>query len=446
MASTNDLSPAVAAPSGFTSNLINPDDRHCYTIVTVTFSLLVTLPLVVTRLLTKIYLHHHTDPEDWLLIAAQLSFVAFLALLLALPTQGAHEWDVTRADANRFAFLVNILEFIYIIPLLLSKIALILQIKRIFTAGSTIRNFIYWVLQTIIGMNLLVYAALIIWAIVFITHQSQDYDPACTGECHNGNYALVATGIFNAVVDLVTICVPLWAVRSLQMSLWRKLGVAAVFGVGALACAASILRAAASFAPIDDEVDQTYTSFPVFYWGAAEIAAVIAATCVPCLPKLWKAIYERYLNDGRGDLVVDYPLYERRAEHRSKTALSTTVTWPGVQHGGRNDRVADHEDLAANGEVALLQDRMRGLGVGMGTTQRIEGGLKLEPEPERRPWSRRQSVESTARRMPRSRQSMESGLREMPVRPAPPMPPSVSRRSSGGILKTVEIEVQSRRI
>lgn len=52
------ITPALAAPVGFTSNLVNPPSQAYVTIVVQTILLVLATPFVFVRLFTRFYVHH----------------------------------------------------------------------------------------------------------------------------------------------------------------------------------------------------------------------------------------------------------------------------------------------------------------------------------------------------------------------------------------------------
>lgn len=66
--------------------------------------------------------------------------------------------------------------------------------------------------------------------------------PDIESNCIALNRELQFMGSLNAVTDIITVCLPLFVIRGLQMKLDKKLQVAASFLVGGFVCIVSIYR------------------------------------------------------------------------------------------------------------------------------------------------------------------------------------------------------------
>ena len=85
------------------------------------------------------------------------------------------------------------------------------------------------------------------------------------GRCIDVAAATVVSGVMNLVLDLGILVVPIWAVWRLRLSVKRKLGISAVFGVGVVTCVIAAVGVAVRVPLLWDE-DLTWLISKVGIW------------------------------------------------------------------------------------------------------------------------------------------------------------------------------------
>jgi hypothetical protein len=128
--------------------------------------------------------------------------------------------------------LANILEIVYPPVMFAAKLAVLLQIKRIFTAHQ--KDFIYWSVQVLIVGNLLTYFACFVAFIFACWPREKIWNPHVPGRCISTNASILATSAINLVSDLTILLLPVHGVFRLRIPLKKKIGVSAIFATGAL--------------------------------------------------------------------------------------------------------------------------------------------------------------------------------------------------------------------
>lgn len=116
--------------------------------------------------------------------------------------------------------------------MLAAKLALLLQIRRIFT--GTKKNTMYWVVWALIMTNSISYTAFFFMFIFACVPRKKIWNPSIPGKCLDMDPTMIASGVINLVSDLAILVVPLLSISSLQMPTRRKVGVSAIFATGAL--------------------------------------------------------------------------------------------------------------------------------------------------------------------------------------------------------------------
>jgi hypothetical protein len=115
-----------------------------------------------------------------------------------------------------------------------AKLAVLLQIKRIFTVHK--KNATYWTVWILIIANLMVYTAILFSFIFACWPREHIWNPFATGKakCIDTAAALLASSAINLISDITILVLPLLGISKLQMPLKRKIGVGAIFLTGAL--------------------------------------------------------------------------------------------------------------------------------------------------------------------------------------------------------------------
>jgi hypothetical protein len=114
-----------------------------------------------------------------------------------------------------------------------------------------------------IWITVLFYTASIISLVVSCTPRERIWKPWVKGRCINRKAMGVVTAIFNAVLDLLMVALPLRVIWSLRIDRRRKLRISLVFSVGLMATACAVGRAVVSFDIIYTIGDSTYTMTPL---------------------------------------------------------------------------------------------------------------------------------------------------------------------------------------
>lgn len=113
-----------------------------------------------------------------------------------------------------------------------AKLALLLQIQRIFTINQ--RNFIFWASWFLIVANGAIYISVLFASIFACVPREKIWNPAVDGKCIDVGDAMITTSAINFISDVAILALPLLGIWSLQMPLKRKIGVGSIFAVGLL--------------------------------------------------------------------------------------------------------------------------------------------------------------------------------------------------------------------
>ena len=114
----------------------------------------------------------------------------------------------------------------------IAKLAILLQLKRIFVAHK--RDFVFYGVHILIWSNLLFYTIETFLEIFACTPREKIWNPSTPGHCIGIENNYIAIGAWNVLSDFLILILPMVAIWNLQMANTRKIGVAAVFATGLL--------------------------------------------------------------------------------------------------------------------------------------------------------------------------------------------------------------------
>ncbi|KAL9612364.1 MAG: hypothetical protein Q9167_003051 [Letrouitia subvulpina] len=249
-ASDPDLTPALKAPPGQTSNLVDPPSHGYVTIVVMVVYLALTTPIVLVLLLA---IHGQTDIEQGASVLAWVGLVALASILIKGLDYGSgiDMWNVSEPNAERFHTLFSKTEIVARVSMFFCKAAILLLFLRIFVPPPLPKNLIYYSIWAIFYFNLL-YSVALVLAVCLQCVGKKPFGSTCV----NTYLLLVTASVINVVSDITIFLIPIAAIWGLHLPRAKKWGLSVVFAVGAL---------------------------------TAEQAAGILVGCLPVLPAFFRA-------------------------------------------------------------------------------------------------------------------------------------------------------------
>ncbi|RYC59115.1 hypothetical protein CHU98_g7089 [Xylaria longipes] len=253
--------PALTPPPGVTPNFIDPPSLAPVGRIIIGITLLLTVISVVSRLYTRLHITHSfgTDDGTWLpslmhsvrgayvswrdsLVkstdhADQIGVISYAGVTLSCP----HQWNV-RLSAITPAYVRGsiVLFCLYSATVLFIKTSLLVLYLRIFKPARIARILIW------IGILLitLFYLACIVISAIFCNpaQWSGHIGPVeflelqARSNCNRPQLDLsAAQGIFSTVSDAYILVIPTILVSGLRLPLRRRIGICAIFLIGAIA-------------------------------------------------------------------------------------------------------------------------------------------------------------------------------------------------------------------
>jgi hypothetical protein len=118
--------------------------------------------------------------------------------------------------------------------MLLLKVCILLDWIHIFAPSHGVRGRFYWTCISNIIVSVLFYTACVFVEIFACIPRSKIWNTFDKGTCVNVFIVPFVTGVFNLILDVVMLVMPLSVIWRLHLSRPKKIAVSMLFGVGTL--------------------------------------------------------------------------------------------------------------------------------------------------------------------------------------------------------------------
>ncbi|MCJ1263282.1 hypothetical protein MMC22_003152 [Lobaria immixta] len=285
-ASDPNLKPALKAPPGLISNLIDPPSSAYITITCLVIFLSLTTPIVFIRIYTRRFINQRLWWDDYTSVIAWIGLWGFAGILLESLTygNGVDMWNVSVTHAAHFTKLFSDIEIVARISMFFTKLSILLLFLRIFVPPQSRKTTIFYAIWFVIWFNFFYCVALVLTVLLQCVGKKEKTN------CIDTFFLLVTASTINVLSDLVMLVIPLNSVWKLHMSSKQKYGLSIVFAVGTLAVGSSIARLAWQVRKAKSP-NRTIVLTDVVLMAFAEQTAGIIVGCMPILPAFFRHIF-----------------------------------------------------------------------------------------------------------------------------------------------------------
>jgi len=170
---------------------------------------------------------------------------------------GSHMWDVrldeffhilyvSSCQNNHLTFAcglfdyeliqwVNVSVILYIVTVLLIKIAILLQYLKIFVPTRKDDNVLFFTTHCSLWSIVIFYFVTTIFEVVMCNPRQKIWNPlTITGHCYDTNATYIAIGLFNVLSDFILLIIPMYTFWKLHLPLRKNVLMIAVFTSGLL--------------------------------------------------------------------------------------------------------------------------------------------------------------------------------------------------------------------
>ncbi|KAK3367556.1 hypothetical protein B0H63DRAFT_83670 [Podospora didyma] len=294
----NGVPVVMPPPEGYVVDFDNPE-RNSVTEAYWLFAVgnLLSLLFVLQRVYVKIFVQRRIQLEDVCLLVAYVFSVVLQTLIIrdfARGIMGTHAWEMPLPKFLLF------LQALYQLPILYNpvqcgaKLALLLLYRRL--APQRWFQILVWsVMFVVVGSSVGIMFA----AIFPCRPVSAAWDITIAEfTCINRVALYEATAILGAITDVMVLAVPIPIVVTLQIPRRQKIGLVALFSIGAITVFTSIMRLVALINSMGN-TDQSWGGGVVLLWIFAEANLSIICGAMPTIKPFLRHISPRLLGSSR---------------------------------------------------------------------------------------------------------------------------------------------------
>ncbi|KAK1254816.1 hypothetical protein MKX08_008811 [Trichoderma sp. CBMAI-0020] len=288
--------PAIPAPPGEVSILDNPPNSNGLALGVQIFTCVVATLCFALRIYGRVLLVKKFQAEEILAILAYGCYWGAIIPTLEMlkyPGYLVHAWNVRLKDVIPTTYKTDVphMQWVFIfgvfyslvLPLL--KVAIMIEWVRLFVPSSKTKSFFFWGAAVISVIQVGAGIAIIISLNLQCTPHQRIWDFTVSGTCWNLYTLQVISASIQLASDIAMFCLPQHTIWTLQMTWQKRLGVAAIFGMGVLAIVAASFRVDVTVKH-GNSPDSIYTLGPIVFWASAEMTCGFFILCVPCIPKI----------------------------------------------------------------------------------------------------------------------------------------------------------------
>ncbi|KAJ8127121.1 hypothetical protein O1611_g6515 [Lasiodiplodia mahajangana] len=319
--------PNGVPPPGVTPNLIDPPSRAWVARITV----YLTLPPMVFSLVLRLVARLKTRQlgvDDYLCFAAATITIAFCGVLLAAyvdDVHGRHQWDIP-VSAVTHDYLMKLVTVLvtYFVAAMLTKISLCTLYLRLFKPSKAAK-WLIWLGQALIGIF---YTITFLTTLIYCVPRTGDGgwgSRKSLDRCARPQVQIAAAaGVVGTILDFYILTIPLGIVFSLKLHLTKKVGIAAIFLTGLLACAFSTYGAYLRFVLlVSAPQDIGWPSATALGLSAVELNIGLICCCIPVTTVLFRSLSRKFQNFKKH--IKEYIPSPTRSKTITNTSTSTSL-------------------------------------------------------------------------------------------------------------------------
>ncbi|KAI4853310.1 hypothetical protein E4T44_00914 [Aureobasidium sp. EXF-8845] len=263
------------------------------------------------------------------------------SVLLSKNGLGKDMWTLPLPNIENVLFYYYLGEIFYFASLTATKISILAFFLRVFPQQA-FRRIVYVVIGICVA-----YGLSFVLATTFqcspVPYSWKQLDDSYSGSCNNIHIQSWMSAIFNIVIDLIILILPLKEIYTLQTNLKKKLMVMVMFSLGIFVTFVSVVRLH-SLIVFANSQNITWDYNDAAWWSTVEIHVGIICACLPSVRALFVSLGASSLGTTR----AHSRMTGQQASHNSvltngslsQTKISTIVSAKPVgvpRHGDEED-------------------------------------------------------------------------------------------------------------
>ncbi|KAJ4299437.1 hypothetical protein N0V90_004682 [Kalmusia sp. IMI 367209] len=284
-----DLQQAVATPPpGHTSNFEHPPNEAALAYTTLALALATVTLFTWFRFLVKLCIMEKLHLEDYLIPFAWIAAIVHIAcgFMINQFAPIIHSWDMTMETFGKYLLWYRISSIFYNIAIVIIKVAMLIQVRRIFVPrGSQSKT--YYVVHGLIWMNLLYYTIIVFLMVFNCQPIERGWKPWIPGKCIQIGLIAMSTAIVNLIGDLSILFLTQKVIWNLmRVDRRNRIKLSIVFTAGIVPCGFAIMCLYYN----DKQMHSTDFTRDSMYMSIAcygEIASGMFVLFLPVVPKFF---------------------------------------------------------------------------------------------------------------------------------------------------------------
>ncbi|ORY58184.1 uncharacterized protein BCR38DRAFT_527720 [Pseudomassariella vexata] len=248
---------------------------------------------VCMRLYARVVLVRYAGADDYLMIASACASIGYMVVIIHQIKfgLGTHLETIPPENAIRFFQSLWATIPVYNLALVLCKLSIVFQYKRVFAITS---------IQKLCSITIGVLAVYGCWTVLgstFMCIPVKFFWGEGEGTCMNRLAFWFSNAALNIASDLFIFGIPLPLLQKLQIPKTQKIILMVIFAFGLFVCITSIVRLR-SLLDISVSPDSSFDGVNIAIWSGVEINVAIICSSVPALNPLIKAAFPRLLGSN----------------------------------------------------------------------------------------------------------------------------------------------------
>ncbi|RDL42410.1 uncharacterized protein BP5553_02389 [Venustampulla echinocandica] len=236
--------------------------------------------IIIARVCTRLFIVRSLGKDDWAMVLGWAATVGYMCqiLLLARWGIGLPATENSMEDMVRMMKVTLAIQATYYFAVAFIKISIVLFYLRLVEAQTVVRRLCHGTIALLaVFLGICLTGTL---AQCVPMEKQWDFIGAVPGKCINTTAFFYSTSAFNIITDIWIICLPIRVLSKIHRPQREKIILFVVFGMGVLACVASIVRLY-SIRVFTLSQDPFYDGGPVNIWSMVEINVAIVCASVP---------------------------------------------------------------------------------------------------------------------------------------------------------------------
>ncbi|KAK3296402.1 uncharacterized protein B0H64DRAFT_321862 [Chaetomium fimeti] len=283
--------------------------------------LVTTVVVVASRIVFKLRARGQTIWWDdyaivFLLLFGGIPSMCLTIAVLAPAGLGRDMWAVPLENIDRIFKFSFVSAVLYLPQVAALKLTFLFFYLRIFPGRRT-RQFIWGtiVFSCLFGLVFFLLGIFQCWPVQYWWV----WDGSPGGKCVSKDGVQLSSAVISIVLDVWMMAIPLWNVRRLNLHWKKKLGVAAMFGVGAFVTVVCCVRLS-YLKDITSSTNPTQVLFDIIRWSTIEGFTSSLCACMPVLRQMLVAVFPKTLGTGTNNVASSAYMHYNKEDSQLRSA------------------------------------------------------------------------------------------------------------------------------